>query len=103
MSFQLKPFSDFLILKPIEEDRVTAMGLEIPDNAGKDKPRVGEVIAVGEDVTYCQIGDKVVYSPFTGETLVLQANAVDATELKVLREDALIALYIDTPPADENA
>lgn len=96
MAVKLTPFSDFIIIKPLEEAKVTKMGLEIPDNAGKEKPRIGIVREVGPDVTFCKVGDTILYSPYSGETIFLQTSPVDNEELKVIREDALISLYEET-------
>jgi len=93
MAVKLTPFSDFLILDPVEESRLTEMGLEIPDNATKDKPRVGKVLFIGPDVTYCEVGALVLFSPFTGERLGIQVSPVEHREYHVIREDALISLY----------
>ena len=92
---KIKPFSDFIVLLPLEESTMTATGLHIPDNAGKDKPRVGKVLAIGVDVTYCKVGDTVVFSPFTGERLGLQVSPVEYVEYHIVREDALIGEYIE--------
>jgi chaperonin GroES len=84
----LKPLGDRIVVKPAEEDEArTASGLVIPDTA-KEKPQVGEVLAVGPgnwnedgderiplDVT---VGDRVVYSKYGG------------TEFKYEGEDLLI-------------
>ena len=82
----LKPLGDRLIVKPREEEEArTASGLVIPDTA-KEKPQLGEVLAVGPgefrdgerlpmDVS---VGDVVFYSKYGG------------TEVKHNGEDLLI-------------
>jgi chaperonin GroES len=82
----LKPLGDRIVVKPKEEDESrTQSGLVIPDTA-KEKPQLGEVIAVGPgeyqdgervpmDVS---VGDLVFYSKYGG------------TEVKVEGEDFLI-------------
>ena len=71
---KLQPLGDRVVVKPKEEDEAkTASGLYIPDTA-KEKPQVGEVLAVGPgefqdgerlpmDVA---VGDAVVYSKYGG-------------------------------------
>ena len=58
MSLSLKPLGDRLIVKPIEQDDVTAGGIMLPDTA-KEKPQKGEVLADGcqswRQSTICQI------------------------------------------------
>jgi chaperonin GroES len=70
----LKPLGDRIVVKPQEEDESrTASGLVIPDTA-KEKPQLGEVLAVGPgefkdgervpvDVS---VGDLVFYSKYGG-------------------------------------
>ncbi len=84
----LKPLGDRVVVKPTDEDEArTASGLVIPDTA-KEKPQVGEVLAVGPgnwnedgderiplDVA---VGDRVVYSKYGG------------TEVKYEGEELLI-------------
>ncbi len=82
----LKPLGDRIVVKPKEEDEArTTSGLVIPD-AAKEKPQLGEVVAVGPgeyadgervpmDVS---VGDLVFYSKYGG------------TEVKVEGEDYLI-------------
>jgi chaperonin GroES len=83
---ELKPLGDRLVVKPQdEEESRTASGLVIPDTA-KEKPQLGEVLAVGPgefkdgeripvDVN---VGDVVFYSKYGG------------TEVKHNNEDLLI-------------
>ncbi len=82
----LKPLGDRIVVKPKDEDeQTTASGLVIPDTA-KEKPQLGEVIAVGRgefkdgervpvDVS---VGDLVFYSKYGG------------TEVKYENDDYLI-------------
>ncbi len=44
---KLKPLGDRLIVRAIEEEETTASGLVLPDTA-KEKPVMGEVLAVGD-------------------------------------------------------
>jgi|TARA_R100000081_G_C4725011_1_gene120191 chaperonin GroES len=47
MSKTLKPSNDRIIIKPIDEGEKTYGNIVIPD-MGKEKPEIGEVIAVGK-------------------------------------------------------
>ncbi len=82
----LKPLGDRIVVKPQdEEESRTASGLVIPDTA-KEKPQLGEVLAVGpgeyrdgERVPVdVNVGDVVFYSKYGG------------TEVKHNGEDYLI-------------
>ena len=71
---KLKPLGDRIVVKPKDDDEArTASGLVIPDTA-KEKPQLGEVLAVGPgeykdgervpmDVS---VGDLVFYSKYGG-------------------------------------
>ena len=70
----LRPLGDRVVVKPREEfEARTASGLVIPDTA-KEKPQLGEVIAVGPGEFQdgaripmdLQAGDLVVYSKYGG-------------------------------------
>ena len=81
----LKPLGDRIVVKSNEDESTTASGLVIPDTA-KEKPQLGEVLAVGPgefkdgervpvDVS---VGDLVFYSKYGG------------TEVKYEGDDYLI-------------
>ena len=92
MSVSIKPLEDRIVIKQVEAETTTASGLVIPDSA-KEKPQIGEVLAVGPgriddngnrvplDVN---VGDRIIYSRYGGteikfegeEYLVLSARDV---------------------------
>ncbi len=83
---KMQPLGDRVVVKPKDEDDArTPSGLVIPDTA-KEKPQLGEVLAVGpgefQDGTRVpldvEVGDMVVYSKYGG------------TEVKYEGEDYLI-------------
>jgi chaperonin GroES len=93
---KLQPLGDRVVVKSTEDaESRTPSGLVIPDTA-KEKPQVGEVIAVGPgardddgdriamDVS---VGDKVLYSKFAGTEVKLDGN-----EYLVLSERDLLAI-----------
>lgn len=64
---KLEPLNGYLILKPIEEDEQMYGNIVIPD-LGKEKPEMGEVMAVSRQYNYhsdswvesqLQVGDKI--------------------------------------------
>ncbi|MFZ0015204.1 MAG: co-chaperone GroES [Acidimicrobiia bacterium] len=96
LRMKLQPLGDRVVVTPTEEaESRTPSGLVIPDTA-KEKPQVGEVIAVGPgardddgeriamDVS---VGDKVLYSKFAGTEVKL-----DAGEYLVLSERDILAI-----------
>ncbi len=44
---KITPLSDRVLLKPVEQDKVTASGIILPDSVNKERPSLYEVISVG--------------------------------------------------------
>ena len=91
----LRPLHDRVIVKRLDNERKTASGIVIPDNAA-EKPDQGEVLAVGpgkktEDGKVLpvdvKVGDKVLFGKYAGQTV-----KVDGEELLVIREDEIMAV-----------
>ncbi len=95
MSLNLKPLHDRVIIKRLEEEKVSAGGIVIPDSA-TEKPIRGEVVAVGEGkpldngsvrALKVKVGDKVLFGKYSGTEV-----KVDGVEYLVVREDDLFAV-----------
>jgi chaperonin GroES len=68
------PLGERLIVKPSDQEEVTASGIILPDTA-KEKPQEGEVVAVGTGrmtddgkriPMELKVGDLIIYSKFAG-------------------------------------
>ncbi|PJE69743.1 MAG: co-chaperone GroES [Candidatus Staskawiczbacteria bacterium CG10_big_fil_rev_8_21_14_0_10_38_10] len=44
---KIKPLADHILIEPIKAEEKTKTGILLPDNAEKDKPEQGRVVAVG--------------------------------------------------------
>lgn len=95
MSLSLRPLGDRVVVKPIEQDDVTAGGIMLPDTA-KEKPQKGEILAVGpgsrndagERVEMdVKVGDTVMYAKYGGTEIKL-----DGEKVLVLRESDILAI-----------
>ena len=85
-SASLQPLGDRVVVKPRDEDDVrTPSGLVIPDTA-KEKPQLGEVLAVGPGDF--QDGERVPMDIEEGDTVVY--SKYGGTEVKFEGEDYLI-------------
>jgi chaperonin GroES len=71
---KLRPLHDRVIVKRMEEERVSAGGIVIPDSAA-EKPVRGEVLAAGNGKILengekraldVQVGDKVLFGKYSG-------------------------------------
>jgi len=84
----LKPVDERVIVKPDKEEEKKIGSIIIPDTASKERPTMGKVIAVGDDVAkkeggkplseIIKVGDRIVFSKYGG------------TEIKIDEEEYLI-------------
>ena len=90
----LRPLHDRVIIKRLEEEKISAGGIVIPDTAA-EKPIRGEVVAAGngkilEDGKVRPIavkkGDKVLFGKYSGTEVKLDGN-----EYLVVKEDDIFA------------
>ena len=68
MNFQ--PLGKRVLVKRVEETKTTASGIIIPDNA-KEKPLMGEVVAVSKEVSDVTSGDKIIFAKYGGTEIKL--------------------------------
>ncbi|TDJ44269.1 MAG: co-chaperone GroES [Gammaproteobacteria bacterium] len=94
----IRPLHDRIIVKRMEEERMSAGGIVIPDSA-TEKPIKGEVIAVGNgkhlengDIRSLDVkaGDKVLFGKYSGTEV-----KVDGEDLLVMKEDDVMAVIED--------
>ena len=92
---KIRPLHDRVIVKRLEEERVSAGGIVIPDSAA-EKPVQGKIVAVGkgkilEDGTVrpldVKVGDKILFGKYGGTEV-----KVDGDELLVMREEDVMAV-----------
>ena len=91
----LRPLHDRVIVKRMEEERVSAGGIVIPDSA-TEKPVRGEVLAVGNGKILengekraldISVGDAILFGKYSGTEV-----KVDGEELLVMREEDIMAV-----------
>ena len=92
---KIRPLHDRVIVKRLEEERVSAGGIVIPDSAA-EKPVQGKVIAVGKGKILengeirpldLKKGDKVLFGKYSGTEV-----KVDGDDLVVMREEDVMAI-----------
>ncbi len=94
MAMNVKPLSDRILVRRLEELETKKGGIIIPDTA-KEKPQQGEVIAVGpgrfEDGKRIPLdvkkGDKVLMGKYSGSEV-----KIDGTDYIIIREDEVLAI-----------
>jgi chaperonin GroES len=92
---KIKPLADRVVIKPAPAEEKTKGGIILPDTA-KEKPVVGEVVAVGpgkiaddgKKVTMeVKVGDKVLYGKYSGTEVT-----VEGEEYLIMREADIFAI-----------
>lgn len=89
----MKPISDRVVIKPAPAEEKTKGGIIIPDTA-KEKPQMGEVVAVGPgkdgNLMTVKVGDKVLYGKYAGQELQHGGE-----EYLIVREDDILVVIED--------
>lgn len=92
---KVKPLSDRIIIKPAPAEEKTKGGIILPDTA-KEKPVIGEVVAVGPGrksddgklvPMEIKVGDKVLYGKYSGTEVT-----IDGQEYLIMRENDIFAI-----------
>ena len=92
----LKPLSDRLIVKPLDNEEKTSSGIIVPDTA-KEKPMQGEIIAVGPGRTDdtgkrikmdVKVGDLVMYGKYSGTEFKM-----DRVDYLIMNENDILAIF----------
>jgi len=92
---KMKPLADRVVIKPSPADEKTKGGIILPDTA-KEKPVIGEVVAVGPGkvtddgkkiIPELKVGDKVLYGKYSGTEVTIDGN-----EYLIMREADIFAI-----------
>ena len=73
---KIRPIDERVLIKPLKEEERKVGGIIIPDTA-KERPQMGEVVAIGDDIDHTdrkqkkmselvKVGDHVVYARYGG-------------------------------------
>lgn len=92
---KIKPLGDRIMIKPSPAEDKSKGGIILPDTA-KEKPVVGEVVAVGPGRKSdegklisldLKVGDKVLYGKYSGTE-----TTIDGKEYLIMRESDVFAV-----------
>ena len=61
----IKPLGERVLIKQTEQEEVTKSGIVLPGTASKEKPIIGEVLAIGAKVDI-KVGNKVIFEKYSG-------------------------------------
>ncbi len=92
----IRPLHDRVLVRPTEEEKVSAGGIIIPDSANGEKPNTGEIIAAGNgritdsgDVRAMdvKVGDKILFGQYSG-----QAVKIEGEDLIMMKEEDILGV-----------
>lgn len=92
---KIKPIGDKILVRRLEAEEKTKGGIVLPDTA-KEKPKEGEVIAVGEGRLLAdgvrapftvKVKDRVIFSSYAGTDVKMEGE-----EYLILSEDDILAI-----------
>ena len=92
---KIRPLHDRVVIKRLEEEKTSAGGIVIPDNAA-EKPQKGKVVATGNgrplengEIRKLDVkkGDVVLFGKFSGTEV-----KIDGEEVVVMREEDILAV-----------
>ena len=91
----IRPLHDRVVVRRMEEERMSAGGIVLPD-AATEKPSQGEIVAVGNGKPLdngevraldVKVGDKIIFGKYSGTEV-----KVDGEDLLVMREEDIVAV-----------
>jgi chaperonin GroES len=91
----IRPLFDNVLVKPLKAETKTSGGIYLPESA-KEKPQIGEVVAVGEGIRdehgklipmVVKVGQKVMYTKWGGNEV-----KVEYEEWKLVRQADILAI-----------
>ena len=94
---KIKPLADRILVKPVEEEEKTKGGIVLPDTVSKEKPQIGEALAIGPGRTnddgktfplQFKKGDKVIYAKYSGTDI----KGDDDEDYLILSEKDILAI-----------
>lgn len=92
---KIRPLHDRVVVRRLEDERVTPSGIVIPDTAA-EKPMKGEIIAIGTGRIMengqvrplgVKAGDKILFGKYSGTEV-----KVDGHEYLVMREEDIMGI-----------
>jgi chaperonin GroES len=92
---KIKPLFDNVLVRPLKAETKSSGGIYLPESV-KEKPQIGEVIAVGEGVhdehgklipMVVKVGQKVMYTKWGGNDV-----KVEYEEWKLVRQAEILAI-----------
>ena len=96
---KIEPLHDKVVIKPLDEEEVTASGIVLPETVDKEKPMQGKVIAVGPGKRLdngetapmsVKVGDKVLFTKYAPDEVEIEKE-----DYLVIEEDKILGIVRD--------
>jgi len=91
---QIRPLGDRALVKPLEEEQVTASGIVLPDTVDREKKIEAEVIALGDGEKIVKlnlkVGDKVIIEKWGGEEV-----EIADVDHKIVDHEKILAVVVN--------
>ncbi len=97
IKLKIKPLFDNILVKPIKAEEKTMGGIYLPESA-KEKPQIGEAMAMGEGVRdengklipmVVKVGQKVMFTKWGGNEV-----KVGNEEWKLVKQSDILAIVL---------
>jgi len=106
LEVDLFPVGDRVIVLPDEKEKVSSMGLVIPDTTDREQKQMGTVLAVGKGgmgkdglnpTDYVEVGDRVLFGKYIGDDVELKrvessGQGVSKVKVKILHVDSILSV-----------
>ena len=92
----IQPLADKVLIKPTPKEEVTASGIVLPETVSKERPQMGEILAVGPGAVTTEgkvieprvkVGQKVYFTKY-GPTEI----KIEGEELLIVEEKDILAI-----------
>lgn len=92
----IQPLADKVLIKPTPKEEVTASGIVLPETVSKERPQMGEILAVGPGAVTpegkvieprVKVGQKVYFTKY-GPTEI----KIEGEELLIVEEKDILAI-----------
>ena len=92
----IQPLADKVLIKPTPKEEVTASGIVLPETVSKERPQMGEILAVGPGAVtpegkviepWVKVGQKVYFTKY-GPTEI----KIEGEELLIVEEKDILAI-----------
>lgn len=97
-AIKIKPIGEYILVKPAEDDEVTASGLIIQTSGKGERPQKGEIIALGSG-RKDESGKIIAFNVEIGQTVMFKKYSPEEVEIDndkylLMKEGDILAVMI---------